>query len=174
MNLQWRITSQISNRSSIVGSIFFWQWLLWVVAQGTKKFELSLSLLRLHFLWFNRWFTWGPNMRTREAARLLRRLRARDAKWILKPSLSSSLNNGGRSRIPRPREEAKAPCGVVQTPYTRVASSVLILRGCSLYVYSSNTITSSTYYKRRAMVALTQPLPPSKRPPSLLLAVSDY
>ena len=153
---------------------FFWQWLLWVVAQGAKKFELFLSLLRLHFLWFNWWFTWGPNMRTREAARLLRRLRARDAKWILKPSLSSSLNNGGRSRIPRPREEAKAPCGVVQTHYTRVASSVLILRGCSLYVYSSNTITSSTYYKRRAMVALTQPLPPSKRPPSLLLAVSDY
>ena len=174
MNLQWRITSQISNRSSIVGSIFFWQWLLWVVAQGAKKFELFLSLLRLHFLWFNQWFTWGPNMRTREAARLLRRLRARDAKWILKPSLSSSLNNGGRSRIPRPREEAKAPCGVVQTHYARVASLVLILRGCSLYVYSSNTITSSTYYKRRAMVALTQPLPPSKRPPSLLLAVSDY
>ena len=71
---------------------------------------------------------WGQ-----EAARLFRRLRARDAKWILKPSLSSSLNNGGRSRIPRPREEAKAPCGVVQLT-TRVAPSVLILRGCSLYV----------------------------------------
>ena len=151
---------------------FFWQWLLG--GCRVQKIWIVSSLLRLHFLWFNRWFTWGPNMRTREAARLLRRLRARDAKWILKPSLSSSLNNGGRSRIPRPREEAKAPCGVVQTHYTRVASSVLILRGCSLYVYSSNTITSSTYYKRRAMVALTQPLPPSKRPPSLLLAVSDY
>ena len=119
-----------------------------MVAQGAKKFELFLSLLRLHFLWFNQWFTWGPNMRTREAARLLRRLRARDAKWILKPSLSSSLNNGGRSRIPRPREEAKAPCGVVQTHYTRVASSVLILRGCSLYVVIPSPVVHTTNDER--------------------------